>query len=630
MAGELTTELSPPGDPDTLVGSEEAVPVAADTARGPGSTAWSWLLLAVPLVIVLVGAWNYRWVQEDAFINFRIIGNLLAGHGPVFNVGERVEVYSDPLWMFSLAGLHAALPFVSIEWLSVLLGLVGTATGVTLAGRAIQRVGASRDDGVVMPLGLVIFGVVAGVWEFATSGLEMGMVFGWLGLSFWLLVRAEERRHSPVSCAFVVGLGTLIRPELVLMSIVFLIGLAFIVASPGWRGPTSVRRRWILPAVAAAALPVLYELFRMAYFAMVVSNSALAKSAGGSNLDQGMYYLRNFISTYALWAPFLLVLPLMVPRVWRWWAGGDLTGVVVVMTPVLAGLVDAVYVLHLGGDYMEARLLLPAFMSMCMVIYVDRSQLRMSALIFVTGIAVWAVVCGGFLRYHLSNGWVHNMHDERSNWIATTAVAHPIDPSSYRTVLTLGSAFNAAARSQPPGHQEMVVIDDPGLAFVIPTIAPLRADHLAHAYVLSNSKPARSALPFRVVIDIDEIGSVAYVSGPQVYIFDSLSLANPIGSHTWLASRGIPGHEKSIGPVWMIARFGQPGEQFTGLNGQLSASSIAAARQAMGCAPLSDYLHAITAPLGLSQLASNVSHAFTFTRMSFSADPNIAVRELCH
>jgi hypothetical protein len=50
----------------------------------------------------------------------------------------------------------------------------------------------------------------------------------------------------------------------------------------------------------------------------------------------------------------------------------------------------------------------------------------------------------------------------------------------------------------------------------------------------------------------------------------------------------------------------------------------------MGCAPLSDYLHAITAPLGLSQLASNVSHALTFTRMSFSADPNIAVRELCH
>src|ERR1019366_9356827 len=63
------------------------------TARAPSI---SWLALLVPVAILLVGAWSYRWVQDDAFINFRIITNLLAGNGPVFNVGERVEVYSDP------------------------------------------------------------------------------------------------------------------------------------------------------------------------------------------------------------------------------------------------------------------------------------------------------------------------------------------------------------------------------------------------------------------------------------------------------------------------------------------------------------------------------------------------------
>ena len=78
----------------------------------------------VPVVIVLVGAWLYRWVDEDAFINFRIIDNLLAGHGLVFNLGERVEVDSDPLWLFTLTALHEILPFMALEWLSVLLGLV--------------------------------------------------------------------------------------------------------------------------------------------------------------------------------------------------------------------------------------------------------------------------------------------------------------------------------------------------------------------------------------------------------------------------------------------------------------------------------------------------------------------------
>ncbi len=102
--------------------------------------------MLVPVVIVLVGAWLYRWVDEDAFINFRIIDNLLAGHGLVFNLGERVEVDSDPLWLFTLAGLHEILPFVALEWLSVVLGLVCTGGGFLTGGRAIQRLAELADE----------------------------------------------------------------------------------------------------------------------------------------------------------------------------------------------------------------------------------------------------------------------------------------------------------------------------------------------------------------------------------------------------------------------------------------------------------------------------------------------------
>ena len=68
----------------------------------------------------------------------------------------------------------------------------------------------------MFPLGLLVVSVVAGVWEFATSGLEMSMVFLWLGASFLLLVRVEARRSRAVPAAVVMGLGTLIRPELAL------------------------------------------------------------------------------------------------------------------------------------------------------------------------------------------------------------------------------------------------------------------------------------------------------------------------------------------------------------------------------------------------------------------------------
>jgi hypothetical protein len=73
---------------------------------------------------------------------------------------------------------------------------------------------------------------------------------------------------------------------------------------------------------------------------------------------------------------------------------------------------------------------------------------------------------------------------------------------------------------------------------------------------------SQPVLPERLALNLDNIGVLGFVAGPDVYLFDSLSLANPIGSHTTVAVRGIPGHEKSIGQEWMIARFGLPGEAF--------------------------------------------------------------------
>ena len=632
LATERPTAVDTRDDPRHGADPEATGP-GAD--RGPGShtRTLSWLVLAVPLAITLVGAWSYRWVQEDAFIDFRVVGNLLAGYGPVFNVGERVEVYSDPLWVGLLAVTHEIVPFVSLEWLSVVLGLAGTATGVILCGRGIQRLGSRRSDGVIVPVGLLIFSVVAGVWEFATSGLEMGMVFGWIGLSFWLLVRTEARRRSVVRCALVMGLGPLLRPELALMSAVFLAGLAYVIAAPGWQGPRGIWRRWVLPLVAALGLPVAYELWRMAYFAMVVSNSELAKSGGGSDLPQGIVYVRSFISTYALWIPLLLALPVLVPRIRHWWGEGDHTGTVVLLTPLVAGVLDWLYVLRLGGDYMEARLLLPGFLCLCLVVFVDASQIRTLMVVPLVGIAVWAVVCGSSLRYDHVTAWVNNMHDERAQWIADTGEQHPINASSYIKMISLGVALKSTAARVPPGQHRMVVIENPGLVWFPPSENPGSAAPLTRrlrSFITSHDLPARSSVPFRMAINLSSIGVIGYIAGPHVYVYDSLSLANPIGSHTTVAVRGIPGHEKSIGPEWMIARFGIPGGRLPDISYLGLKQEVAAARQALACAPLHSYLGAITTPLTFSQALSNVLHAFSYTSMTFSPDANNAVQELCH
>jgi arabinofuranosyltransferase len=577
--------------------------------------------VVVPVVIVLVGAWLYRWVDEDAFINFRIIDNLLAGHGLVFNVGERVEVDSDPLWLFTLTALHEVVPFVALEWLSVVLGLVCTAAGFLTGGRAVQRLAGPRSQSTVFPLGLLVVSVVAGVWEFATSGLEMSMVFLWLGASFLLLVRVEARRDRAVPAAVVMGLGTLIRPELALGSVVFVVALLVVTAAPGWSGSRRRLARYGAPIAAALALPVAFEIFRMGYYALLVPNTALAKAGGAAWWSQGFTYLWNFVSPYTLWLPLALAVPFVVLPIRAWWRGGDRMGVVVLGTPIVAGLADVLYVVHVGGDYMHARLLLPGFFAICLPIFVTVRQARSLLALPLIGIIVWATVCAGWLRFvpprvTSLNPQTVFISNERNSWISATGNAHPITAADYRKALSgsAGPLLARLARRVPTGRQQLLVITNP--------FAPIDR---------SGTQPARSDLPFTLAVNVPAIGVIGYLAGPDVYIFDSYSLANPIGSHTVVVRHARPGHEKYIGPAWMVARFGTVGS--TGaevtLPGGPSAPSVVAARRALSCEPLAGYLRAITSPLGVSRFLDDIGDSFRFTTMSFSADPSRAASQLC-
>ena len=592
-------------------------PTTGRPARRSGGGVASWWPLLIPLVVVLIGAWTYRWVDEDAFIDFRVVHNLLAGHGPVFNVGERVEVDSDPLWVATLTVLHGITPWASLEWTSVVLGLVCTAGGFVTGGLAVVRLGARHHEGTVLPLGLLMVSVVAGVWEFATSGLEMSMVFLWLGASFLLLVRVADRRSGALAAAAVAGLGTLIRPELVLSSGVFPIALVVMVGSPTWPKPTSRVRRCTAVIVAAVALPVAVEVFRMAYYALLVPSTALAKAAGSSWWSQGATYLWNFVAPYTLWLPFVLAAWLVVARTGRWWRAGDRTGVLVLCTPVVAGLADLVYVVHVGGDYMHARLLLPAFFALCLPVYAGVRSLRGALLVPTVGVVVWSVVCVGWLRFVPPivpglNPQTVFISNERNSWITATGSPHPVTAADYARALSgrAGAVLAAASHRVPPGHQEVLVITNP---FV--PVDPAAA------------LPARSPLPFSLAVNLPAIGVIGYLAGPDVYVYDSYSLANPIGSHTTVVHHARPGHEKLIGPSWMLGRFGVVGS--TSSPGGPSAASVAAAREALACDPLHAYLVAITAPLTASRLASNLVDSLGFTTMHFSADPQVAMVQLC-
>src|SRR5918995_7075974 len=105
--------------------------VLAPAEAAPDREAPGWRRIAcaapayLPATIVAIGGWSHRWVDEDAFINFRVLDQIFAGHGPVFNAGERVEAATSPLWMAVLAVGRALFGgFLGIEWIALVAGLL--------------------------------------------------------------------------------------------------------------------------------------------------------------------------------------------------------------------------------------------------------------------------------------------------------------------------------------------------------------------------------------------------------------------------------------------------------------------------------------------------------------------------
>src|SRR6266404_1898363 len=110
---------------------------------------------AVLLVFVIgLAAFNvlrYRqYVLDDTYISLRYARNLVEGQGLVFNPGERVEGYTNFLFVL-LAALFMKIgidPVLALKWL-----LAGAGGGTLWLSARLERLGAS--GGAALPLSVV-------------------------------------------------------------------------------------------------------------------------------------------------------------------------------------------------------------------------------------------------------------------------------------------------------------------------------------------------------------------------------------------------------------------------------------------------------------------------------------------
>ncbi len=583
--------------------------------------AWNELVLWAPPAILVVAGWRNRWVADDAFIDLRIVQNLLHGLGPVFNAGERVEAYTSPLWVAILALLGGASRLfpgkpISLEWTAVMLGLAFSFAALACGGHAGQRLwervsqgtapGASPRSstaGWLTPFGMLVIATIAPFWDFATSGLECGLVLAWLGLSFlgstWLDQSSPLRTRLALALLF--GAGPLVRPDLTIAAAIW-IGL-LVAFTEGWRTRAAC-------LAVAACLPATYEIFRMGYFAAVVPNTAIAKEASLSYWPQGIAYLRDFIEPYKLGLGLALFAGAFAVLCERLLARGQRRTVLIAAAPVLAGLLQALFVVRVGGDFMHSRMLLPPLFALALPVAVMVTDDTVSMAI--GGLAVgYAAACLLLLRVPYdrwakgSKGWIGN---ERVIYVTGAKNPNPVDLDDYRS-----ASWAANGRKMAKAAEDLAKSREPGEGkFSNGFKSEPRAAHLPEGAIAT-------LVAFRA-----NVGEFSFAAGPLVYVCDPHGLPDPIGARLRLETRAQPGHEKWAGEEWCIARKLADNDA-----GGASESKVAAARAALGCGELAELLRAVGEPLSVRRFLSNLLEAPRLSRLRFSANAEVAERELC-
>lgn len=566
-------------------------------------------VLAVPVVMLGLLAWTHRNMFADGYIYLHVVQNILAGHGPVFNEGQRVEAVTSPAWtaILALFGFTSRLP---LTWIAVVLGIVFTLGGVSIAlvGSS-QLVRRAAPNSLLLPLGATVFMALPPVWSLATTGLETGLVFLWLGSCFALLVRWSRAGEQMSRFGLVVlGMGFLVRPELFIESVVFIAVVCWSERSgPTWRSRARVIA-W------AFIVPLAYEIFRMGYYGALVANTAITKEAALPSPARGVHYFSDFVGPYWLFIPIgALLFGAYYPiastfhrnPTWR-------RSHAALLALPIAGALNASYIIMIGGDYIHARLFMAPFFALCApVAAIPLARRNVLALIVVP----WAMVCALSFRTTDSTPW------------------------SSPTIISITGDGSFASPSAITGAGVKESILRAGPAVYVQLATPTTMERLNGPTAPDIRQPT---------IATSWIGPETYQLGPDVRIVDLLGLADPLTAHLRLAKRGdIAGHEKPLPTPWIAAVLTPNGssiaqldslqrqrpQYFTPListaSGRRLEIETAWARAALQCPAIKGLLDSSSTPLTIGSFVSNIYHSFSRTTLRIPPNPETAYHLFC-
>ncbi len=592
------------------------------------------------VALFAIGGWQRRWIADDGLIVLRTVRNLMAGNGPVFNAGERVETNTSTAWTY-IVWFFSWLTELRLEYVVLAVAMTLSLAAVVFAMLGSARLWGGTSSALLLPAGALVYIALPPARDYVTSGLESGLVICWLGLLWWQLMRWAQAERVRVTglfgLVFLAGLAPLIRPEMTLVGVLAL-ALIFLAPMPRFRfGPTVLRM--VIVAVAGV-VPMGYQIWRMGYYGLPYPNTAVAKDAGGAKWAQGLTYLWDLVGPYYLLVPLLILLIAAV-------AVGRATGVftravvaepggarerierlrsrlrapgAVVTLVLLAAVVLTVYALRVGGDFMHGRMLLPQLFLFLLPVSVIPLRLPETGarrvdpvfaivLLAWLGTVAWAVFAADTTAIKTGTKIsASGIVDERVYYVLNTGHDHPIRAEDYLDYPRIRAMVNDITATPDGG----VLLNSPSFMFwyVAPPPQPIPVGGAGHTVYFLNLGMTSMNVPL------------------DVRVIDQMGLAYPLAAHTERLTDGRIGHDKNLYPDWVIVEAGMV-DRKPWMPWFLDEDWVAQARTALTCPDTQALMISYRDPLTFERWRHNFRNALRFAEYRIDRVPKYEI-ERCN
>jgi arabinofuranosyltransferase len=277
------------------------------------------------------------WLGDDAYITFRTIDNFVNGFGLRWNIAERVQSYTHPLWLFLLSSVY----FFTRE-----IFFTSLATSIVISILAVYIISfklSKTSYNTIIVLLLIIFSKA--FLDYSTSGLENPLTNLLLVLFGYVYLKKQQSHYKIFLLSILSSFIMTNRMDCGLLVLPALFSELF-------------KSKKLSPYfyVLLGFTPfIIWELFSLLYYGFPFPNTAYAKLNTGISrfdlIEQGFKY---FISSFKL-DPITLIIIFI-------------TIVISVirhskehLALIISIVLYLVYIVWIGGDFMSGRFFVAPF-----------------------------------------------------------------------------------------------------------------------------------------------------------------------------------------------------------------------------------------------------------------------------